>query len=421
MAEVVALLMDPDCRLVTLTGPGGVGKTRLALQAVTALAGHYRDGIFFVDLAPIMTPDLVAGRIARALGLKEGPTRSPADSIIDHLRGKRCLLLLDNFEQIIAAAPVVSELISGVPGLDVLVTSREILHLYGEQEYPVPPLTVPDQDGLMAGLSEYESVTLFVRHAQLSNPNFRLTEENARDVAEICIRLDGLPLAIELAAARSKTFPPKTLLSLLDNSLEMLSGGSRDLAIRHQTLRAAIGWSYDLLDAEERILFARLAVFHGGRNLEALQAVCQPGLDRNVLNGIESLLNKSLLQRIDGPDGAPRFFFMETIHRYARERLAESGEEEALQQAHALFFTELAEQAEPGLQGPDQERWSARLRLEYDNLRAALSWAIGSDPELGLRLAGALAEFWFYEGPISEGEKWIRSALALIEREPFSP
>ncbi|KPK09736.1 MAG: hypothetical protein AMJ56_10015 [Anaerolineae bacterium SG8_19] len=422
LGEVVALFKEPNCRLVTLTGPGGVGKTRLALHVARTLSGHYQDGIFFVDLAPIFTPDLVAGRIARALGLKEGPARTPVDSIKDHLRDRHCLVLLDNFEQIVTAAPVVSELIAAVPGLDILVTSREILHLYGEQEYPVSPLAIPDRTKPTAELSEYESVALFVRHAQLSNPNFRLTEKNAQDVAEICIRLDGLPLAIELAAARSKAIPPNYLLSLLDNSLDALSGGPRDLEARHQTLQAAIGWSYDLLDMAEKQLFSRLAVFQGGRSLDALQEVCQPGLGMSTLIGVESLLNKSLLHRGDGPDGVPRFFFLDTIHQFARERLAESGEVEAIQRRHAVFFAELAEQAEPELRGPDQENWSARLRAEYDNLRAALSWAIGGgDPELGLRLAGALSEFWYYEGPISEGEKWIRLALARLESEQISP
>ena len=421
LADVIALFRQPGHRLVTLTGPGGVGKTRLALQTGRALMDHYRDGVFFVDLAPISVPDLVAGRIAQALGLKEGPARSPVDSIIDHLRGRQCLLLVDNFEQVIVAAPAIGELVNALPELDVLVTSREVLHIYGEQEYPVPPLSIPDRTGPTAGLADYESVALFVRHAQLSNPNFRLTVENARDVAEICIRLDGLPLAIELAAARTKAFSLGYLLALLDDSLDALSGGPRDLAARHRTLRATIGWSYDLLEEEEKKLFARLAVFQGGRSLDAVQAVCQPGLDQAVMLGIESLLKKSLLRRVDDPDGKPRFLFLETIYAYARERLAQSGEEEPLRRRHAIYFADLAERAEPELRGPDQERWSTRLRIEYDNLRATLGWASGGgDPELGLRLAGSLAEFWYYEGPISEGEKWIQWAMAQLEDERVS-
>jgi len=421
LTEVITLLKTPSCRLVTFTGPGGVGKTRLALEAARALLDYYEDGIFFVNLAPIFAPDMVAGRIARMLGFKEGPARSPVETIIDHLRGRHCLLLLDNFEHLIESAPIVGELIANVPGLDVLATSREILHLYGEQEYPVSPLTIPDRIGPTAELSNFESVALFVRHAQLYNPNFRLTEQNAWDVAQICMRLDGLPLAIELAAARSKVYPAHHLLSLLDDSLEIVSGGSRDLALRHQTLHGAIGWSYDLLNLEERKLFARLAVFQGGCSLDALLEVCQAELGLNVMTGLESLLNKSLLQRID-TDGAARFHFLNTIHQYARERLAESEEDEEIRQRHARFFAELAGRAEPELRGPDQERWSALLRVEYDNLRAALSWAIaGGDIELGLGLAGSLAEFWYYEGPIAEGEKWLQLALSQLESEQISP
>ncbi|MFN2223635.1 MAG: ATP-binding protein, partial [Candidatus Promineifilaceae bacterium] len=421
LAEITTYFRQPGRQLVTLTGPGGVGKTRLALQVARNLSNQYRDGVIFVDLSPISDPDLVAGRITRALGLKEGPARSPVDGIVDHLRGRHCLLLLDNFEQVIDAARVVSQLMDALPELDLLVTSREPLHLYGEQEYPVPLLSIPDRASSRADLSDYESVALFVRHAQLSNPNFRLTKDNARQVAEVCIRLDGLPLAIELAAARTKAFPPGYLLTLLDGSLDALTGGPRDMAARHQTLNAAISWSYDLLAEDEKKLFARLAVFHGGRSLEAAQVVCQPGLELPVMIGLESLLNKSLLKRVDDLSGSPRYLFLDTIYTYARQRLAQSGEEELLRQRHATYFAELAEQAEPELRGPNQEQWSARLRIEHDNLRMALTWASDNgDSELGLLLVGSLAEFWYYEGPISEGEKWIQWAMAQLEEEDIS-
>jgi predicted ATPase/serine/threonine protein kinase len=421
LAEITGYFRQPGHHLVTLTGPGGVGKTRLALQAARILSHEYRDGVFFVDLAPVSDPDLVAGRITQTLGLKEGPARSPVEGIVDHLRGRRCLLLLDNFEQVIDAAPVTNQLMNALPDLDLLVTSREPLHLYGEQEYPVPLLSVPDLAKATADLSDYESVALFVRHAQLSNPNFRLTKENARQVAEICIRLDGLPLAIELAAARTKAFTLNYLLALLDDSLDALAGGPRDMAARHQTLHATISWSYDLLADDEKTLFARLSVFQGGRSLEAARAVCQPGLELPVATGLESLLNKSLLKRVDDQAGRPRYLFLGTIYTYAHQRLAQSGEAELLQERHAAYFAGLAEHAEPELRGPNQEQWSAHLRIEHDNLRAALTWASDSgNSEIGLRLVGALAEYWYYQGPISEGEKWIQWALGQFEKEQVS-
>jgi non-specific serine/threonine protein kinase len=414
LAHVLETLTHPKVRLLTLTGPGGTGKTRLALQAARQVLDRFEDGVCFVDLASIRDPGLFASTVGQALGVRGTGGQPLLESLKTALGGKRTLLLLDNFERIIDAAPLVTELLAAAPGLKALVTSREALHVYGERQYPVPPLEVPDLDrmDILPLLSRFEAVELFCERARAVQPDFRLGEDNAAAIAEICVRVDGLPLAIELAAARCRLLSPERMRVRLKSRLGTLVGGSRDLPARMQTLRGAIDWSYDLLDAAEQTLFSRLAVFRGGRTIDAVEAVCGHDLSLDVLDGLESLMNKSLLRQVPGPDGKPRFLMLETIHEYARGRLEESGEAETLQRRHAGHFAALAERAEPELQGGQQGHWYARLRAEHDNLRAALAWLLGGgDTAQGLRLAGMLCEFWSVEGHIAEGMRWMERAL----------
>jgi predicted ATPase/class 3 adenylate cyclase len=416
VAEVSERLRSEEVRLFTLTGPGGTGKTRVGLQAAADLLEEFADGVFFVPLATLTDPGLVVSAIAQALGLRETGDTPLAEVLKEYLRDKRTLLLLDNFEQVLEATPVVTELLEA-PNLKVLATSRTPLGLYGEHEHAVPPLEVPNPRHLPAleALSQYEAVRLFIERAQAAKADFTITDENAPAVAEICARLDGLPLAIELAAARIKLLPPKALLGRLGSRLKLLTGGARDLPARQRTLRGAIEWSHDLLDGGERTLFARLSVFAGGRTLEAIEAVgdAEGDLPVNALDGVSSLLDKSLLRQEEGPGDEPRFVMLETIHEYARERLEESGEAEDIKRAHAEYFLALAEEAEPLLHGPDQGVWIERLEAEHDNIRAALSWALKrGESETALRLAGTLPWFWYVRGHLSEGHQWLKEALA---------
>jgi predicted ATPase/class 3 adenylate cyclase len=434
MANVEALLSKEDVRLVTLTGPGGIGKTRLALQVGAELVGDdsYKDGVWLVDMAPIEDATLVVSSIAQVLGVKESAVQPLLDNLVSFLKEEHLLLILDNFEQVVEAAPQIAKLISSSEGVKFLVTSRMSLRIRGEHEYPVPPLTLPDvyQGNVpnLDDLSQYEAVKLFVERAQAVKPDFAITNQNAAAVAEICAHLDGLPLAIELAAARVKLLPPQAMLGKVQSSLKLLTGGARDLPARQQTLRGAIQWSYDLLDESEKALFIRLAVFSGGCTLEAAEAVCQPSNDRSIssvqpsemdiIGTLASLIDKNLLRQ-EEQDGEPRFSMLTTIREYALEKLAERGQATAGQCLHAEYYLPLAEAAEPQISGATQKEWLERLEREHDNLRAALDWGLAhGESKLAGRLSVALWRFWWLHGHLTEGRNWLARVLGTAAELP---
>jgi len=427
LAVVKALLLRNDTRLVTLMGPGGVGKTRLALEVAWALrdAGDaFPDGVWLVQLAPLSDPALVIPSVAQALGLNETGAESITDTLRALLREKSLLVLLDNFEHVIQAAPQAAELLEWNAGLTLLVTSRTRLRLRSEQCYPVSLLAVPPStpNGACTAeqLGDYTATTLFLQRARAAQPSFQVSDATAPAIAAICARLDGLPLAIELAAARTPLLSPAALLARLDHQAPLLTDGPVDLPERQQTMRAAIAWSYNLLGTEEQRLFRRLAVFAGGWTLEAAEKVCQTPTDtaalrRDTLEGLGALLDQSLISQRE-TDGEPRFDLLHVVREFALEQLEASGEAAAVRCAHARVFTELAEQAEPELRGPAQVAWQRVVERDLDNMRAALGWArASSEIELGLRLATALWRFWFEGGYLSEGQQWIEALLALAD------
>src|SRR6266487_2343031 len=419
VATLGQLLRREDVHLVTLTGPGGTGKTRLALQTASELRDVFVDGICLVSLAPINDPMLVMPTIARAFGIRDGVGQPISARLEEVLLRKRVLLLLDNFEQVVGAASHVADLLTSCPQLKLLVTSREVLHVRADHEFAVPPLALPDLTHLpeLAALTNLPSVALFLQRAQAARPEFQLTSTNARAVAEICVRLDGLPLAIELASARMKLLSPQVLLSRLSRRLAILTGGARDMPTRQQTLRNTIEWSYQLISFEEQRLFRWLSVFVNGCTLPAVEAVCdESGYGSGqVLNGVASLIDKSLLQQVEqtGEENEePRLQMLETIREYGLEVLTTDGEREVARQTHANYFLSLAEVAEPALKGPSLVAWLERLEREHDNLRAALQWAVESGKtEMALRFGIALERFWVVRGHRNEGLAFLEQAL----------
>lgn len=466
-------LLQPKVRLLTITGAPGIGKTSLALQVASGLVECFDDGVFFVELAAVVDPEMVLPTVARTLGLKDVQDCSPASVLLDYLRERKMLLVLDNFEQVLDAAASIVKVLEASPWLKVLVTSREPLHVRGERRLSAPSLSVPDPvifsepagsavktpvpspTETVTRLASYSSVKLFVERAQVVQPEFALTAGNAGTVVEICRKLDGLPLAIELAAARMRMLSPEVLLEYLSNRLEVLTGNARDASTRHRTLRSAIEWSYDLLDEQEKRCFQLLAVLHGGATLEAIQAISEAWDTSNAITRksgssahsgrasstisdlVGSLADKSLLQHRVGRDGRPRFWMLETIREYARKKLEENAEEGMLARAHALYFADLAERTEPHLKAAKQQEWLELLQEEHGNIMAALLWAsslAGAENdasslngkvdkektarlaalEIIVRIVGSFCAFWDIRGYLNEGREQVSAALGLL-------
>jgi predicted ATPase/DNA-binding CsgD family transcriptional regulator len=426
LIEVQVRLLRDDVRLLTLTGAGGSGKTRLAVEVARSLAENFVDGVCFVDLSSLSYPSQVIPAVAGALGIRERGGQSLSECLLEVLVGRQHLLVLDNFEHLLAAAPQVVDLLASCPGLKILATSRAALRVRWEHEIVVWPLALPEAPQLadLEALARVPSVALFVERARSASPDFEFRPDDAAAIVEICRRLDGLPLALELAAARSRLLPPQALARRLASRLPTLGAGPRDLPARQQTLRASIAWSYELLNSQEQRLFRRLAVFAAGGRLDQVEQVCREPdeLDADVLDGLAALVEHSLVRRETMPDGEPRLRMLETIREFALDQLEASGEAEAIGRRHALAYVALAEAAEPELFGARRMAWVTRLAADYDNLRTALSWLLDrQEADLSCRLAGALAWWWYPLGRVSTGRDWAEQALGCAGADACSP
>ena len=408
--QTILQLLD-HTRLLTLTGAGGIGKTRLSIHIAEGMSEHFEDGIYFVELAPLNDSRELPKAIAMALEIIENPQETLMETLKQVIGSRQVLLVIDNFEHIMAGATLIADLLKASRNLKIIVTSREILHISGEQEYAIPPLSVyPSDDDVIS-----EAVTLFIQRVRLVRPNFQLNSDNKDDVTAICKQLDGLPLAIELAAANCKILSPSALLKRLDTQLVSLSHITRDIPKRQQTIQATIDWSYTLLDDHEKTLFSRLAVFRSGSSLEAIEAICGEELAIDVFKGVTSLVNKSMIQQTEDDLGHPSFVMLETLRAYAGQQLEQRGELALMQYRHASYFMKLTEEATSELRLINQKWWYKKLDIEQNNIRSAMSWALsGQDVEIGIRIVTALRDYWWYQGLHNEAGRWIEQAMKFI-------